>query len=202
MQHHTRFTAYSPHLASAQPSPLSQLAAVVNSALSSLLHGKATMQQTANLVVITVPYYSDHVLTASSVNMLGQQLASMAGCLVELRLVRLLAPFLDADILARFLSRELHSSRFRKVVTTLFNHIGPIKPYTRLPVSYTGAILGVKIRLAGRLLEEPTQPRQTIQTASMGTFASGRLYRLQAGSYTTSNSKGAYTVKVWLNVKA
>lgn len=187
--------------------PYSALESVINSTLNSLdiISGKVIIQRTAGTIVILIPYYisnTDESLTSNQINILGQQLASIAPCPVELRLVRLFSSYLDADVLAKFLSRELESGRFRTVILNLFTHIGPIKPYTNLDIVYTGAILGIKVRLAGRLTEEPSLPRQTIKTVSIGTFASKRIRILQASSYTTTNIKGAYTVKVWLAIKA
>jgi len=166
------------------------------------LAGKAHLERTASKAVVTVPYFmlqGTGSLNANSVNLLGRQLAATLQCPVEVRLVRLQAPYLDAHVLAQFLSIELASTTFRKAMLTLFTLVGPIKRTDQAP---TGALLGVKVRLAGRLLLEASRPRQTVQVEALGSFASHSLHTLQAASHTATNTKGTYTVKVWLCVKA
>ena len=56
----------------------------------------------------------------------------------------------------------------------------------------------MKIRVSGRLLTQRSVPRQTVQTAQIGSF-SGQDNVIDFGSYTTKNKKGAFTVKVWIS---
>jgi hypothetical protein len=167
-----------------------------------VLTGKATVEQGAGQTVVTVPYFtysSLEVLSVNAVNALGQQLAVALARPVQLVLVRLLSPTLDASVLAQYLSKELEENTFRKTMLNLFTHIGPVPLSTSCP--QPGTLIGVKVRLAGRLLKEASRPRQTIQSASLGSFSASPKHALQSGSYTISNSKGAYTVKVWLCVQ-
>jgi hypothetical protein len=70
------------------------------------------------------------------------------------------------------------------------------------PVTLPGAIIGVKVQLAGRLITERSRPRTVVTSASVGSFRPGPYQSLQSGSYTMVNPKGTYTVKVWLSVQA
>lgn len=159
-----------------------------------VLAGKATVEQAAAQTVVTVPYYSEaEALDANTVNVLGQQLAVVLERPVQLVVVRLLTPSLDASVLSQYLSKELHDSTFRKVMLALFSSAGIV---TTGSSSVPGTLIGVKVRLAGRLLQEATQPRQTIKTASLGCFSAHPNHLLQSSSYTATNLKGAYTVKV------
>jgi ribosomal protein S3 len=182
---------------------------LINSSFAPLkiIWGKVVIERTATKVIILIPYYSSGTdnlsIKSNLINILGEQLAQITCCPVELRIIRLFSAYLDADVLAKFISSEIQSGRFRTVILSLFSHIGPINPSLNLSTVYTGSILGIKVRLAGRLVKEPSIPRQTIQTASIGTFTSNRhLHIIQISSHTTTNAKGAYTVKVWLALKA
>jgi len=161
-----------------------------------VLAGKATVEQAAAQTVVTVPYYSEaEALDANTVNVLGQQLAVVLERPVQLVVVRLLTPSLDASVLSQYLSKELHDSTFRKVMLALFSSAGIVTTGSSSS-SVPGTLIGVKVRLAGRLLQEATQPRQTIQTVSLGCFSPHPNHLLQSSSYTATNLKGAYTVKV------
>jgi ribosomal protein S3 len=63
-------------------------------------------------------------------------------------------------------------------------------------------ILGLKIRVSGRLASERSRPRFTVQTAETGTFSKNNLSLVQVRSSTAKNKKNRYTVKVWLNQRA
>lgn len=164
------------------------------------LVGKPVMSKGTGKVTITVPYYLAQEATAlnhNSINALGQQLAIDLGCPVELRLIRLQAPYLDAHILAQYLSAELATTTFLKAMSMLMTLVGPTTT-----AGMPGSIMGIKVQLRGRLMLEPSRPRMTAQSASLGTFTMLDHRALQSSSYTVSNDKGAYTVKVWLAVKA
>lgn len=167
-----------------------------------LVAGKPMLEASSASTLITVPYYaydSLKALSLDSINGLGHLLSDQLGRPVQLVLVRLLTPVLDAHVLARYLSLELKHSTYRAIVLSLFSKLNLVTPMT-LGLQ-TGTLIGVKVRLAGRLIGEPSRPRQTIQTASIGTFSANSHHALQSSSYTTTNLKGTYTLKVWLCVR-
>jgi hypothetical protein len=51
-------------------------------------------------------------------------------------------------------------------------------------------------------MTERSRPRQTVQTAQIGSFAKGNLSLVDSASFTTKNKKGAFTVKVWISQRA
>jgi hypothetical protein len=172
------------------------------------LSGKAYVSHGVNGVTVSVPYWLpefSHSLPQSGVNSLGGELSSLLSKPVHLDLVRLLTPLQDSNTLARFLSQELSESTFQSALQRLFTAIGPLSS-TTYTTSNTlslqpGALVGIKVRLAGRLLKEASRPRQTVQSGSLGTFTLSKYHTLQSGSYTATNQKGSYTVKVWLCLK-
>ena len=82
----------------------------------------------------------------------------------------------------------------------MFASVAPLKAGdaiggSRLP----SHIVGLKVQLHGRLTSETSRPRQTEQSATMGSFRADRMGLVHAASHTATNNKGAYTVKVWLS---
>lgn len=174
-----------------------------------VIAGKAHLSYAVSGVTITVPYWHiepSHSLSHTTINAVGSQLATLVERPVRLELVRVFTPLLDAHMLAHFFSRELTDSTFRKVIIALFANIGPLSNSGPLGMEYSqplqpGTLVGIKVRLAGRLLKEASRPRQTIQSASLGSLTASVKHVVQAASYTVSNQKGSYTVKVWLCIK-
>lgn len=203
----------------------------VLSTVASTLVGKAVITQGMDHITITLPYHVlEGALNQSMLNVLGAQLAEVLGRDVELIMIRVSAPYLDANVLAEWLSMDLVTSTFSqtiktmmtkmmtmtmKTTTTALSTTTPNKRTKRtvkgsmymggsalFPVTLPGAITGVKVQLAGRLMTEPSLPRTVVQSASVGSFRPGPYQSLQSGSYTMVNPKGTYTVKVWLSVQA
>jgi len=168
---------------------------------SDAISGKCVLEKTLNKITVSVPYYlKEGSLNHNVINTIGLIASSSTLCPVELELIRLEAPYLDADVLAQYLSAELMANTFRKVIVQLIRLVGPLKNNS-ISIPMPGAILGVKVQLSGRLLLEPTRPRMTTQSMSLGSFTVLKNQQVQSSSFTTSNQKGAYTVKVWLCVK-
>lgn len=165
--------------------------------ISDTLVGKSIVSKATGMTTITIPCYTSTSFNPNTVNALGLQLSQSLGCLVELRLIYLDAPYLDATILAQWLSAELAYYSFQQAMTILKTLVGPTTNDS--PV---GSIMGIKVQLAGRLTTEFSQPRAVVQSSSLGSFKLMTHQSLQSGSHTVSNLKGAYTVKVWLSVKA
>jgi ribosomal protein S3 len=167
--------------------------------LTDTLVGKAIVSQGMETTVVTLPYHMmEGSLSHSMVNALGMQLAETLDCPVEVRLIRLSVPYLDASILAQWLTQDLEHSTFSQTMATLMTLVGPTSVLTAVP----GAITGIKVQLAGRLMTEPSLPRTVVQSASLGSFRSIPTQSLQAGSHMVTNLKGTFTLKVWLSVQA
>ena len=198
----------------------------VLSTVSTTLVGKAIISQGMNHLIIMLPYHMlQGALNQSMVNALGAQLSLVVGQDVELIMVRLSAPYLDANVLAKWLSMDLAATTFSQAIKTMLSKMTitkttkaqtPKRTTTaglkgssltgshprQFPVTLPGTIIGVKVQLAGRLLTERSLPRAVVQSASIGSFRPGPHQSLQSGSYTMVNTKGTYTVKVWLSVQA
>jgi len=146
---------------------------------------------------------SQSPLSANMVNVLADYLSRSLRQKVSLSLVRVQNPYSDANLLARYLSTLMggpaqSSHTFKAVVLRLAQHLAfAVGPGAGKGRNAPIALRGVRVRVSGRLTTEPTRPRQTTQEFTLGTFRSNRL---QAGSYTVFNSKGAMTIKVWLGL--
>jgi len=164
--------------------------------LEQTLLGKPILSKGADLAIISIPCYTGSPLKAPVLNALGLGLAQSLGCLVELRVVYLYAPYMDATILAQWLCLQLTELSFQQAMTALMPMVGPTTDDS--PV---GSIMGIKVQLSGRLMSEVSLPRTVVQSSSLGSFKVMAHQSLQSGSHTVSNLKGAYTIKVWLSFK-
>jgi ribosomal protein S3 len=167
---------------------------------------KPTISLASDLVTIHIPYYS-HVpnaaLNSNTINSLGEALSHTFNRPTELRLIRLNHPYLDAHILAQWISQEILDTTFDKVVKRVFASVAPLKDLNAVGGSKLPShVVGLKVQLHGRLTMEASRPRVTEQSATMGTFRSDRMGLVQSAGYTNTNPKGAYTVKVWLSQAA
>lgn len=165
-----------------------------------LLASKPVIDATPTTVSITVFYYMQEqqaALNANTINALGEVLTRVWARPVELRLVKLHYPYLNSDILAAFIVKNLEHDRFERVVSKLFGVATPVRHVkdSNLP-SY---IIGIKIRLAGRLTTEASRPRMTVQSAQIGSFKNSTRTLIEAGQSSTANKKGALTVQVWIS---
>lgn len=166
------------------------------------LCGHPIISITSNTVDVHVCYYTRVEHAALDSTLVAQLRAALASALsrpVRLHLVRLTAPYLDAHVLAAYIARELATDTFTRVARRLF---GVISPVTSQGMPLPASLVGVKLNLAGRLTAEKTRPRETTQTASLGTLSVSSSTRTQAASHTAVNAKGVYTISVWLCQRA
>lgn len=194
------------------------------------LTSKPNFTFTTNLVIVQVFYYIPMVSTGNNtktinnntVNNLGETLSTIFEQPVELRLVKLNYPYLDSYILAQYIALNTQDYTFLQIVRRIFGSIGvsPIIPtqpvksgsddkkyYILSSAIPLGAIIGIKVRVSGRLMTERSRPRQTMQTAQIGSFSSPHggqenLFLVDSASFTTKNKKGAFTIKVWISQRA
>jgi len=59
-----------------------------------------------------------------------------------------------------------------------------------------GKLVGIKIRIAGRLQKEPIRPKQTIKTITIGSLSKERSNSINLSSFTSKNKKGTFRVSV------
>lgn len=170
-------------------------------------------------VVVNVFYYivnKEQSLSTSAINSLGQVLSRLFNRPVELRLVRLYYPYLNSYILAQYIAINSNRYNFTRIQRAIFVSLKAVKAKA-LQEAKTGNkpllpayITGMKIRVSGRLVTQRSVPRQSVQTAQIGSFSSfnapagrGEKRRndniIDYSSFTSKNKKGAYTVKVWIS---
>jgi ribosomal protein S3 len=172
------------------------------------LAGKPVFTVTADSVIVHVFYYipdTGKALNNNTVNNLGDALSSLFGRPVELRLVKLHYPYLNSYILAQYIALNTQDYTLVQIVRRIFGSIVPVKNTQSVNVlasDLPSHIVGIKVRVSGRLMTERSRPRQTVQTAQIGSFAKGNLSLVDSASFTTKNKKGAFTIKVWISQRA
>ena len=172
------------------------------------LAGKPVFTVTADSVIVHVFYYipdTSKALNNNTVNNLGQTLSSLFRRPVELRLVKLHYPYLNSYILAQYIALNTQDYTLVQIARRIFGSIAPVKNTQSVNVlasDLPSHIVGIKVRVSGRLMTERSRPRQTVQTAQIGSFAKGNLSLVDSASFTTKNKKGAFTVKVWISQRA
>ena len=154
-------------------------------------------------VTVHMSYYmitGTEALTRDDIQGLLSQLTTICSCPVSLMLVKLSQPYLDARVLATYVSNELAAEqKFASVVKRIFATAHIVKDSaTASSLGLPSWVIGLKVELAGRLMSEPSRPRLTVQTAQIGSLTNTPFTSTQLSSYTAINMKGTYTVKVWL----
>lgn len=182
------------------------------------LASKPVFSVSGDKVVINVFYYlasagsREKALNNSSINSLGQVLSKLFKQPVELRFVRLHYPYLDSYILAQYIAINTTKYNFTRIQRAIFGALQfPVLKASELEDTTIGLaapsyITGMKIRISGRLTTQRSVPRQTVQTAQVGSFSSSHIPSnskasgiISSASFSTKNQKGAFTVKVWIS---
>lgn len=170
-----------------------------------VLASKPVIDVTPTTVTVTVFYYMVEeraALNANTINALGEVLSTVWGRPVELRLVKLHYPYLNSDILAAFIVKNLEHDRFERVVSKIFGVATPVRHVRAEDSNLPSHIVGIKIRLAGRLTTEASRPRATVQSAQIGSFKNSTHTLIESGRCTSVNKKGALTVQVWISQRS
>jgi hypothetical protein len=178
-------------------SPIRALASKPTFTITSSENGK---------VIVNVFYYianKDQALSDSTINNLGQVLSKLFKRPVELRFVRLHYPYLNSYILAQYIAINSNRYNFTRIQRAIFNALRPVKASSLADSAGSDQLVpafitGMKIRVSGRLVTQRSVPRQTEQTAQIGSF-SGQDNVIDYASFTSKNKKGAFTVKVWIS---
>lgn len=186
------------------------------------LASKPVFTVTANSVIVHVFYYQGgpyranpatkgQTLNNNTVNNLGETLSTLFGRPVELRLIKLHYPYLNSYILAQYIALNTQEYTLVQIIRRIFGSMSPVKGTSDVLAALSsdmpsptslGAVVGIKVRLSGRLVTERSRPRQTVQTAQIGTFAKGNMSLVDSAFFTSKNKKGAFTVKVWISQRA
>jgi hypothetical protein len=153
-------------------------------------------------LVVRVPYYTrvgGAALPTAGLIALQSQLSSALDLRVSLQWLRVSQPYLDASILASYLSAELQGQTFNRAVAMLQSVVSVLDRSSCQYIDLASSLVGLKVNLGGRLEAEPSKPRDTRQSATLGSLSPSLSTVNTSASYTASNGKGAYTVKVWLS---
>lgn len=181
-----------------------------------VLAGKPVFTVLGNKVVVNVFYFipvKNQALNNSTINSLGEVLSKLYKSPVELRLVRLHYPYLNSYVLAQYIAMNTRKYNLKAITNSLFTRVQLSGPDSTplLPAQ----ILGLKVKISGRLTTQRSVPRQTVQTVQIGSFSSSAIAQavskpgaghaegvVEYAAYTSKNKKGAFTVKVWISQKA
>jgi ribosomal protein S3 len=168
----------------------------------------------ANKVVVYIFYNisaNNQALNSNTVNNLGKKLTMIFGKTVEMRLVKQHYPYLDSYILAQYIAINTQDYKLEQIIRRIFSSSAPTRVFSReekIELPYTPVnnlpshIVGIKVKVSGRLIMERSRPRQTVQTMEIGTFSKINLAIVDSASFTSKNKKGAFTVKVWISQRA
>ena len=168
-----------------------------------IIGSNPTISVTNDVTVIHVFYYTytaNSYINVNTINSLGEVLTNILNTTVELRFIKLHYPYLDAYILAQYISKELLLVKWNVVQRRIISSILPIKSINITnAINGISYITGIKVNLSGRLTNEPSLPRQTTKSFSIGSFKNHRNSINTVGKYTAVNPKGVYTVNVTLS---
>ena len=159
-------------------------------------------------VIVHVFYYipvAGQALNNNTVNNLGDVLSTLFKRPVELRFIKLHYPYLNSYILAQYIASNTENYKLPQIVRRVFSYVGPVKNtqfIETLASVLPSHIVGIKVRVSGRLVKERSRPRETVQTAEIGSFSKTNLSLVDKASFTTKNKKGAFTIKVWISQQA
>lgn len=169
------------------------------------LSSKPVYTYTTDKVIINVFYFipkRNRALNNNTINNLGELLSKVFGRPVELRLVKLHYPYLNSTILAKYIGMNADKYKFRQIKRKIIGKSPIIKDIDSpkvLSSQLPSHIVGIKIRISGRLVTERVRPRQTVVTTQIGSFVNDNKSLIDCGSYTGKNIHGAYTIKVWIS---
>ena len=170
-----------------------------------VLASKPVFTVTADKVIVNVFYYVDiknQALNNNTINNLGDVLSKQFQRPVELHLVKLSSPYLNSYILAQYIMLNAQKYNFDRIQHKIFNKTSIVKNNESLKakaIELPSHIVGIKIRVSGRLNTERSKPRQTVQTAQIGSFLINNKSLVDTAMFTKTNNNGSVTVKVWIN---
>jgi len=172
------------------------------------LASKPVFSITTDKVIVTVFYYlpvTNQAINNNTINNLGDVLSKLFGRPVELRFVKLHYPYLNSYILAQYIALNVEKYNFNQVQRMILGKTPIVKDThssQALASELPSHIVGIKVRISGRLLTERVRPRQTVLNTQIGSFSPDNKSFIDYDSFTSKNTHGAYTVKVWISQRA
>lgn len=170
-----------------------------------VLASKPVISITTSKVIINVFYYmpiKTQALNVNTINSLGERLSQVFGRPVELRLVRLHYPYLNSYILAQYIAHNTNEYNFVRIQRAILSKVSVTQDINSSEASSSELplhIVGIKVRISGRLMTERSRPRQTVQTFALGSFVKDNQSLVDTAQFSDKNKKGAFTVKVWIS---
>lgn len=143
-------------------------------------------------------------LNRNTVNNLGDLLSKLFDRQVELQFVKLNYPYLNRTILAKYIRHNTNKYKFRKIKGYLFRKrpiVKNVESNEAYSMNLPSHIVGMKIKISGRLKTERVRPRKTVSMTKIGGFNGEKDLLIEYGTHTSKNKHGAYTVKVWISQK-
>lgn len=172
-----------------------------------VLIGLPNISISAHHVVIQISYFAgDNSFVLNNIDLISLQ-NSLANNFanfglsnnIEIRLIKLTQPYLDATILAKYFSEELETKKFPMVMRTIFRNMRPIVNFNS-GLDVPSCISGIKVQVSGVIESEKNIAQISTKIYQLGSITNTRNTYLDIGSYSNTNEAGTYTVKVWLCV--
>ncbi|KAF7731434.1 Cullin-3 [Apophysomyces ossiformis] len=134
---------------------------------------------------------------------------------VDMRLIRVHYPYMNAEILAQYLTINANRSSWSILTRKFMKGVPMVKPPLPHDMPFavqwnsllphvnngqlTSAIQGVKYQVSGRLGRRKGASRTQVMRKSLGTFQfTSHKSLVDAGRHTFANKNGSITVKVWI----
>nr|YP_010044448.1 ribosomal protein S3 [Trichosporon inkin]QPF23689.1 ribosomal protein S3 [Trichosporon inkin] len=186
------------------------------------LSSKPNYTVTTDKVIINVFYYTTQkkkygkiklnskkhlkikVLNRNTVNNLGDLLSKLFDRQVELQFVKLNYPYLNRTILAKYIRHNTNKYKFRPIKGSLFRKrpiVKNVESNETYSMNLPSHIVGMKIKISGRLKTERVLPRKTVSITKIGGFNGQKDLLIEYGSHTSKNKHRAFTVKVSISQK-
>ena len=127
---------------------------------------------------------------------------------MEFELIRLHHPYLESNILAKTIGYIAKNSRktFRVIMLKLFKST-KIKKFNEFKYIYNvknfkpTALVGIRIKLGGRLLSQKIVPRFTSRTIQRGNLGKTKADFITTSRFTNKNKRGAFSFTVTMGHK-
>lgn len=182
------------------------------------LIGKPRFIIKTDKIIVQIYYYNKNkIIENANLNILGKSLTRCWGRNVELRLIGLNYAVLDSSIFTQYLSVNSKKYSFNQLFNMIKSKLPTIVEDKLFQQSLSknsskdlssiisdnfyikSRITGLRIKLSGRLITQPSRPRQTTNVNRLGSSAKGLYGSTDFSKYTSKNKLGAFTMKVWIN---
>jgi hypothetical protein len=119
---------------------------------------------------------------------------------IEFNLIRLHYPYNDSHILANYLALVINKLKFVLLTRKIFRY-AIIKKLSKLFIRNKFNIIpsfltGLKMKVAGRLMNYKVIPRKTVKLRERGSSSPGTVNYTSFSRVTSKNRRGAYSITV------